>query len=43
MKEVQKLLQENNDLENGVEALKRENLDFLYYMNSIMLAKNNIY
>lgn len=33
MKEVQRLLSENKELEGGVEALKRENLDFLDYMN----------
>jgi hypothetical protein len=39
MKEVQRLLSENKELEGGVEALKRENLDFLEYMNSLMSAK----
>ena len=33
MKEVRKLLSENKELEGGVEALKRENLDILDYMN----------
>lgn len=42
MKEVQRLLGENADLENGVDSLKRENLDFLEYMNSILLTKHQI-
>jgi hypothetical protein len=32
MKEIQKLLLENNELQGGVNALKRENLDIMEKM-----------
>eukprot|EP00347_Sterkiella_histriomuscorum_P019638 403340860 len=43
IKEVQRLFMETKELEHGVGALERENLDFLNYMNNIMMAKTKIF
>ena len=37
------MLNENKELEYGVDSLQRENLDFLDYMNSMLMAKQQIY